>query len=166
MKKTFAFLLILFFNALIFGSDFKFKLYNIEDGLNANFINDLTVDNKENIWLGTNMGLKKFDGFNFINYEITNFNRKEIKKLCYSNNSLYILYKGGNLLVLNLNNGIYKKISPSGVLDFYITPQKIVLLKNNFNIEVFEKKKRVNYKLKFFSKNPYSRFGKHIWDYH
>lgn len=154
MKKIIIFLSIFFFNAHIFASDFEFKLYNIDDGLNANFINDLTVDNNENIWLGTNMGLKKFDGYNFINFEIPHYNRKEIRKLFYQNEQLYILYKGGDLILLNLYDGTSKKYTYEKILDFFVTPEKTFLLKSNFNIEIIEKNKRIKYTLQFSKKIP------------
>ena len=154
MKKLILFLSILFLSDFVSAANLKIKLYNIDDGLNANFINDLTVDNYENIWLATNMGLKKFDGYNFVNYEIPNYNRREIKKVFFQDQLLYILYKGGILLQLNLKNGVFKKFTNDYILDFFITPQETYLLKGNFNIEIIKKRKKINYVLKFSKKLP------------
>lgn len=153
MKKILFFLFLFFFN-FSFSANVEIRLLNASYGLNANFINDIASDNYDNIWLGTNLGLKKFDGYNFIDYNIPNYNRKEIKKIIYHKESLYILYKEGFLLKLDINTGEIKNISTQKILDFHINSQKIVLLKSNFNIEVREGKRRVNYNLKFFKKIP------------
>lgn len=154
MKQTITFFLLLFHFSFLFSAEPDIKLYNSEDGFSANFINDIVADKDDNIWLATNTGLKKFDGYNFINYKIPNFNKKEIKKLILFNNLLYILYKEGTLITLDLNTSITKKITSNRFLDFYVTSQKIILLKQNFNIEVLEGKRKVNYILKFSKKIP------------
>jgi hypothetical protein len=161
MTKKILFIFIYIFNTFLYAAEVEIKLYNTNNGLNANFINDAAVDKNENIWLGSNLGLKKFDGYNFINYNIPNYNNKEIRKLSCFENNLYILYLDGHSLVLNLDTGIIQKFSKDKVLDFFVTKQKTVLLKSNFSIEIQAGKKRIHYTLKFSRKIPFQDFGKY-----
>lgn len=154
MKKAIVFLFLIIGLCQLLSQESALKFYNFNNGLNANSINDIAIDRYNNKWLATNMGLKKFDGYNFVDYDIHNFNRKEIKKIICSKNNLYILYKGGTLIVHDFNKAISRRFTNKKILDFHITPQKIVLLKSNYTIEVIEGKKRTNYILKFSKKSP------------
>lgn len=46
--------------------------YRTFNGLVNNNVNDLTFDTLGNIWVATNGGISKFDGFNFTNYTTSN----------------------------------------------------------------------------------------------
>mgnify|MGYP001992094754 CR=1 FL=1 len=46
--------------------------YTTVDGLLTDFIECVEVDVNDNIWFGTNMGLSKFDGSNWTNYNSSN----------------------------------------------------------------------------------------------
>ena len=50
----------------IFGQQYQFKNYNIEQGLSHPFIYTISEDKNGFIWVGTGEGLCRFDGFNFV----------------------------------------------------------------------------------------------------
>jgi len=45
-----------------------FEHYSTQDGLSQNIINSITQDNKGFIWIATQTGINKFDGYNFQTY--------------------------------------------------------------------------------------------------
>jgi len=49
-----------------------YKHYNTENGLAGNSVYSILYDNEGFIWLGTDYGVSKFDGKNFVNYTLTN----------------------------------------------------------------------------------------------
>lgn len=156
IKKIFIFLFILIIVS-INSQNYHLKLYNINNGLNANLINDYTIDTNDNIWLATNFGLKKFDGYNFIDIK-TPFNNKEINKIFYINNCIYILFENGDFIIYNLKFDSFNKANKDKILDFYVDSEVLILLKSNYNIEIIKNNKKINYKLKFNEKIPTQSF--------
>ncbi len=85
------------------------------DGLVANSINKVLIQDASNIWLATDSGLSHFDGTNFTNYTIFNsaLNNQNIKDIEYVQNTLWVLtdfgiasYNGTNFTVFSTVNGL------------------------------------------------------------
>jgi len=75
MKREFGILLLvihaLINNALCqISQKYTFKSYTIEDGLSQNSVYSLAVTSDGFIWQGTNEGLNRFDGQNFLNVKV------------------------------------------------------------------------------------------------
>ena len=75
MKREFGILLLvihaLINNALCqISQKYTFKSYTIEDGLSQNSVYSLAVTKDGFIWQGTNEGLNRFDGQNFLNVKV------------------------------------------------------------------------------------------------
>lgn len=51
--------------SLVFGVDLNFKFYKVEDGLSSNTILDIIQDSDGHIWVATENGLNKFNGYEF-----------------------------------------------------------------------------------------------------
>lgn len=49
--------------------DIRFRLLDIEDGLSQNSVFGMAQDDRDFIWLGTETGLNRYDGYNFIVYD-------------------------------------------------------------------------------------------------
>ena len=49
-------------------SQLYFEHYTVEDGLASNNIRDITQDGLGNIWVATQHGVTKYDGYDFITY--------------------------------------------------------------------------------------------------
>jgi signal transduction histidine kinase/ligand-binding sensor domain-containing protein len=45
-----------------------FDTYQVKDGMAGNWVQDLVQDRDGNMWIGTNEGLSKYDGYSFRNY--------------------------------------------------------------------------------------------------
>ncbi|MEL6863547.1 MAG: two-component regulator propeller domain-containing protein, partial [Bacteroidota bacterium] len=50
------------------GQDLYYKNFRTEDGLPSTVVYDVFQDSKGLIWFGTNMGVSRYDGYEFINY--------------------------------------------------------------------------------------------------
>lgn len=82
---------------------FQFRHYNIENGVPSNGISSILQDQKGYIWLGTENGLSRFDGNQFIFYQKSNplypnLHASSINAICETNT---------NELWLGTENGVY-----------------------------------------------------------
>ncbi len=65
MRITFTFILCLFVSIVAGQKTINLKKLNIEDGLSQSVVNDVLVDSKGFVWVGTQNGLNRFDGYSF-----------------------------------------------------------------------------------------------------
>jgi ligand-binding sensor domain-containing protein/serine phosphatase RsbU (regulator of sigma subunit) len=69
MKKfIFPFISLLFLYVSSFSQHYYFDNYSVKEGLAQSKIYDIAQDKEGYIWAGTESGVSKFDGINFINY--------------------------------------------------------------------------------------------------
>ena len=57
------------FLSIIFSSQIEFERYTIDDGLSQNTVQKVMQDSRGYIWLGTQGGLDRFNGYEFVHYE-------------------------------------------------------------------------------------------------
>lgn len=62
-------LIILSYNIILFSQEFSFNNYSSLDGLSSNTVHAIIQDKKGFIWLGTEEGLNRFDGYSFKVYK-------------------------------------------------------------------------------------------------
>ncbi len=115
-KKTFWFIFIvsllcipLFVSGNI--TNLKFNYLSTEDGLSHYSANCIKQDDKGFMWLGTEHGLNKYDGYTFTIYEFdpndsTSLSNNYIKDLCFdSSQTLWVATeKGVNKFLANTNS--------------------------------------------------------------
>lgn len=53
---------------------YRFKRIDVEDGLSQNSVNDILQDSDGYIWIATQEGLNRFDGYSFVHYKPDNTN--------------------------------------------------------------------------------------------
>lgn len=70
MKKNPIFLVYVFWSMLSYGQSEKinFDNFTVENGLSHNYIHCIFQDHKGWIWLGTSLGIERFDGYKFKEY--------------------------------------------------------------------------------------------------
>lgn len=122
MKLIPPLMLSLFLNLNSFAQKLEVKLYNLENSLDTNNINDIIKDNEGNIWIATDTGLKKFDGLNFVDFKIASSfsNQNDIRKLLIFDNKLYIMYAKEGCLSLNLNDYKIEIVTKENISDIFI----------------------------------------------
>lgn len=70
MKRTYTILLVLFAILSVRGTDLPLSSRHVTtaDGLSGNTINELMQDDEGYIWMATNNGLSRYDGYRSVNY--------------------------------------------------------------------------------------------------
>ncbi len=110
--KSFSFLSFLLFSLLtsnVFPQESKIRLnhYTIEQGLSQSSVNCIEQDSLGFIWIGTQDGLNRFDGYNFTIYRPIPGNPNSI-----SDNSILCIHAGGSgSLWVGTENGGLNKLS-------------------------------------------------------
>lgn len=95
---------------------FQFQRINALDGLSQNSVNQITLDNTGYLWIATDEGLNRYDGYNFLHFR-HNSNQKnslhssKIQALLPDEQYLWIgTFKGLNLL--NTENNEFVRLYP------------------------------------------------------
>lgn len=68
MKNTVLTLIIGLITGLLFSQETGWKHYTTEDGLISNSVTCIAFDLDNNVWIGTDIGVSKFDGTNWTSY--------------------------------------------------------------------------------------------------
>lgn len=89
--------------------------YDINSGLPANEIYDVVKDDSGYIWIATEKGLSRFDGYHFENFNSTShpniFNDNRINRIKKNGDLLYILTEADGLILLNPKKLTFRKLS-------------------------------------------------------
>ena len=89
-KQTLMFCFFLFFVSQLFGQkeNFIFERINTSNGLTNNSVRRVFQDSKGYLWIGTQDGLNKYDGYKFTNYRYDPQDTTSI-----SNNVIWAIYE-------------------------------------------------------------------------
>ncbi len=90
-----------------YSQNIKFKRLSIDEGLSAVTVNTIYQDSQDFIWIGTQDGLNRYDGYHFKSFKNDPFNPKSISSndvkciLEDTKGTLYFGTNGGGLSVFN-----------------------------------------------------------------
>jgi ligand-binding sensor domain-containing protein/serine phosphatase RsbU (regulator of sigma subunit) len=107
IKKFFLSLILLLVSLIVVSQNIKFKRLSIEEGLSAVTVNSIFQDSQDFIWIGTQDGLNRYDGYHFKAFKNDPFNSKSISsndvKCIYEDKSgtMYFGSNGGGLSIYN-----------------------------------------------------------------
>lgn len=97
-----------------FGEKMPIKHLTIADGLPQNSINCINQDDKGFFWIGTNGGLARFDGYDFVNYtKQEGLPRNEISDFLKTRDGNFWLATKGGLVKFTPNGTIFNQVIKS-----------------------------------------------------
>lgn len=82
---------LIFLSTSLYSIDLNFKYYFVEDGLSSNTIFDIIQDSEGHMWIATENGLNRFNGYEF--YSFRNIPRDTTSII---NNYVYVLFEDAN----------------------------------------------------------------------
>lgn len=126
-------LLTVFLNSMSWGQDYtvSMKRYTVNDGLSSRSINKIIQDNDGYLWLSTNDGLNRFDGYGFTQL----FPDQGIQDIVLAQSKLWVLTTSQQLWTLDVETLDTTHISIPQNLDFLkIRTWKDKLLLANENV--------------------------------
>ncbi len=100
-----AFFCVTILNAQKLSDNFKFGIISIDEGLSSSSVNCIIQDSKGFLWIGTEDGLNRFDGYSF-----KVFRNRRGDKYSLSNNFIWSLFedKSGNIWIGTDGGGLNK----------------------------------------------------------
>lgn len=111
--KNYIFLFLIFLNFSVFAQhwqDLTFNHLTVDNGLSGNRVYGVLQDKRVFLWIITNNGLNRYDGYDFKKYY---FNPKDV--LSISGNKMFSILpfifqnlKNGFFSYFEITNGIYK----------------------------------------------------------
>jgi ligand-binding sensor domain-containing protein/DNA-binding response OmpR family regulator/nitrogen-specific signal transduction histidine kinase len=114
MRKTIA-ILLLFCIISIHAYSFPVRHLGIESGLSNNYIVDITQDGEGCIWIATESGLNRFDGYNFTTYTTRNSDlvSNELNALLFDEkqNTLWIGTQRDGISILDLKKQTFSNLT-------------------------------------------------------
>jgi hypothetical protein len=130
MKYFFLIPLVILFNSFVFSQKYDLEVYNLENDLKTNCINDFVKDYEGNIWIGTDIGLIKFDKFNLVDFKIIlkKYDERNIRKLLIFNKKLYVIFRQGGCVELDISSEKQKLITDAVIDDLYVSNGKLFIL--------------------------------------
>jgi len=126
--------------------------FDISSGLPHNEINDIVKDQHGYIWIATENGLSRYDGFNFINFNHSThpsiFKTNRILKIQRRGTLLYLLTAGDGLIELQPKTITFKKIYSSNPVALTYSNDTTAILFETGTL-LFKVKSKTLFTLKF-----------------
>lgn len=147
--KLLIFYFLLFYSGHVIGQYYheKVTLYNVDDGLPNNEINDIVKDNLGIVWVATENGLSRYDGYNFVNFNSnthpTIFKDNRINSIQRNGAFLYLLTQGDGLIKLDPKKLSFQKIYSSKPISISISGDTSAFLFESGNLVVNVKNKKL-----------------------
>lgn len=99
------------FSLSAFGERIPLKHLTTTDGLPQNTINSIYQDQKGFFWIGTNGGLARFDGYEFVNFtQQKGLPRNEVLDFLETSEGDFWLATKGGLVKFNPEGAIYNRV--------------------------------------------------------
>ena len=142
------------------------KLYSVNDGLSQSQINAIIQDSRGFLWVGTEDGLNRYDGYNFINYTHQPFDNNSlsdnhINAICEDNSGVFWIATNRGLNSFDLKSGIFRNyqyhpnspgsISDNVVLNVFIDSKRVIWVKTRKTLESFNPKNKTFHSFSHFN---------------
>lgn len=100
------------------GADLQAFVFNKQNGLERSYINAIVRDSDGFFWLGTEKGILRFDGSNFLRITRTEdiFSNAEVQKLFIQDNWLYVIYAERGVCRIRLEDFAVEMVSTTKVI--------------------------------------------------
>lgn len=122
--------------------------FDISSGLPHNEINDIVKDSRGFVWIATENGLSRFDGYNFVNFNSQThpsiFKYNSIKRIQQNGSLLYLLTNKDGLIEANPHNLSFRKISSSTPLSIAFSGDTTAILFLSGILEIKVSNKKIN----------------------
>ena len=143
------FWIILFFSVnLVFCQKPIIEYYNYsnKNGLVNNWVNDFEKDRNGFIWIATNDGISRFDGYNFINFSSENHSlipiNSSFQDIQIHGDLIYAISNEKGVFTINTSNLKVDKIISKGVSS-YCRKENLSLIYYTSGTLVFKNKDRI-----------------------
>jgi len=113
MRMTLFLIIVFSMQAQVLGQSYYFDQYSVKEGLAQSNVYDVVQDQEGYVWLGTESGISRFDGRNFINFHAEDGIAEKAVKVIYrdSEQNIWFGHKAGNITCYTGNNFFVHPVS-------------------------------------------------------
>jgi ligand-binding sensor domain-containing protein/serine phosphatase RsbU (regulator of sigma subunit) len=130
-----------------------YRLFSVLDGLSQSTVKAILQDSRGYLWIGTEDGLNRYDGYEFIGYshqpnDSNSLSNNYINAICEGKNGLLWIATNYGLNCINLKTGQLKtyfydannpnSLSDNCVLNVYVDKQKTLWIKTLKSLDKFD----------------------------
>jgi two-component sensor histidine kinase len=138
--------IFLFFSNNIYSQYYIGDIIDTSNGIPHNEINDIVKDKNNYVWIATENGLSRYDGYNFINFNSKShphiFKDNRIKSIQQNGDYLYLLTNADGLIQLDLKKLLFRKIYNSNPLSIAFSGDTTAILFDNGKLIIEIKNKK------------------------
>jgi hypothetical protein len=146
---------------------FAYTRYSIDKGLPDHRLNDIVTDNDGYIWIASDNGVSRFDGYNFFNFSKNNipnfFPNKKVDELYIHNENIYLFSKKEGCIKLNTKNLTSEVITREGIISFAIHKNLLYTLSENGNLTLHHPLIRIQKKFNLNSESQIISYKNHLF---
>jgi ligand-binding sensor domain-containing protein/two-component sensor histidine kinase len=102
-----------------FSQSYKFENYSTQNGIANNYVRNIAKDADGFVWIATNRGLSRFDGFSFKNYTNKGLKSSWISHLMKDKNGILWITTEGGICRYDKNEDDFKYISKKDELKVF-----------------------------------------------
>jgi signal transduction histidine kinase/ligand-binding sensor domain-containing protein len=111
--------MLLFPSTNVLGQQYFFTNYTVDDGLSYNEVHCMIKDHDGYLWVGTNAGLNRFDGYNFTVYksiasDSTTIPSNVVRSLCLDHSGTLWVSTARGICTYDKNKNSFKGVSVRG----------------------------------------------------
>jgi ligand-binding sensor domain-containing protein/serine phosphatase RsbU (regulator of sigma subunit) len=133
------------------------KLFTVNEGLSQSHVNTLLQDSRGFLWVGTENGLSRYDGYEFVNYthqpyDTNSLSNNCVNAICEDSQGILWIATNKGLNSYDIKRGIFtsytydsknsSSISDDKVLNVYIDSKKTIWVKTLKSLDEFDPKTR------------------------
>jgi len=86
-------LLLIQVSKISFAQKTSFTVFDKASGLDCNYVNEIVRDNDGYFWIGTDRGVARFDGINFLWVPARDGKQGFVRRLRIFGNNLFVIYE-------------------------------------------------------------------------
>lgn len=102
IRQYITFIFLMFFTAGSMSAEYKFRTFDISDGLADNSVRCIGQDKDGYMWIGTRNGLSRFDGREFVTYRY-----KDGEPSYVASNDINSLLVDGDSIWIGSSHGLF-----------------------------------------------------------
>ena len=143
--KNGLFVILLFYALISISQEVVYKQFSSKNGLLSSYVTQVLQDDDNYIWLSTNNGISRFDGYSFENFNINNHLPENDIVSIYKLEDKTIWFLGRlGLLSYFDNNEIHDYSFNNKILELlkdydFIEPKSLIITPNYIEFNIFEK---------------------------
>lgn len=143
--RVYVIVILIFLSLKLFSQEVVYKQFSSKNGLISSYATQVIQDSEDYIWVSTNNGVMRFDGYSFENFNVNNhlpendivgLYKSEDKVIWFlSGSGLLSYYKEGEIQLYKYNDKVLSLLEDYNVIE----PRSVIITDQYIELNIFEK---------------------------